>query len=209
MLVIVTGADHIKQETAIIRRERYIEYMLSLSRIFSYDIPVAGVLSEFSPAVDSPPFDTFPFLINEKLRLGELDGYNKSQKEFIAIGRLLTKLADKDIANHTFIIKASGRYLLTDDSFVRLVKASSDSPTDAIIRLCDNDTQMYTFLFALRYNYFKEFYAQGISILDGNKNVERAVLEFLMKKGLLKKTLRVNHLGILANINNENTFVIY
>lgn len=209
MLVIVTGADHIRQETAISRRERYIEYMLSLTRIFSYNLPVAAVLSESRPTVDSPPFDKFPFITLKTIPTGELDRYNKSQKEFLSIKLLLTELAEKHIPDDTFIIKSSGRYLLSDDSFFSIVRENKDKPIDAIMRLCDNNRQMYTFLFAMRYRHFKEFYAQDISILNNNKNIERATLEYLIHKGLLAKSLCVDRLGMLANINNENRFIVF
>jgi hypothetical protein len=209
MYFVVTGADRIGNLS--VRRERYVEYILSLHRIFSYKVPVIGVLSELDETLsDTPPFDAFPFKILNKLHCGALDGYNKSEREFMSIKSLLPRMEELGISDNEFIIKSSGRYMLVNDSFFNKVKASQyDDSISSVIKLCDLDkNQQFTFLYAIRYKYFKEFYSSDISILR-HKNVEQATIDFLKAKGLYDKTLFVNSLGILSNINNEGAFTIY
>lgn len=203
MLFIVTGADHIPNTS--IRKERYVEYMLALHRVFSYGAPVLGVLSEYDPSEHSPPFSRFPFKVLKTIARGVLDGLGKSQKEYASISRLLSDVTD--ISDDEFIIKASGRYMLVNDSFVNLVKEHETNPhVNAIIRLCDQDTQQYTFLYAMRYKYFKQLHSQPM--FPGGINIERVTLDFIKNNGLLDTTIKVNSLGILTNINNENDYKI-
>ena len=203
-IFIVTGAD-IEP-----RKERYIEYMLSLHKIFSYGFPVYGVVSEHIKDKDNTPFSQLPFKKLTFIEKGNLDAFNKSPREFISIKCLLDEMQDLDIDDSTFVIKASGRYLILDDSFVSLVQSNQLNPNvNSIIRLCDNDTQQYTFLYALRYKYFKAFYNQGLHMLPNGKNIEQATLEFLHANNLFETTLRVDRLGILTNINGEGIFRIF
>lgn len=195
---VVTGAD-IEP-----RKERNIEYTLCLHRIFSFGLPTYAVVSECGDSGPGPFLSLsshFSKLV--ALRKG-LDGLNKSQKEFASIKVLLDTM---DLDNE-FIIKVSGRYLLLNNSFVDMVKsAEKASNINAIVKLCDNDTQQYTFLYAMRFKYFKEFYQT--TVLPPAKNIERAVLEFIHARGLYETTLKVSELGILTNINGEGEFKIF
>ena len=203
-IFIVTGAD-IEPS-----KERYIEYMLSLNKIFSYGFPVYGVVSEHIKDKDNTPFSQLPFKKLTFIEKGNLDTFNKSPREFISIKCLLDEMQDLDIDDSIFVIKASGRYLILDDSFVSLVKSNQLNPNvNSIIRLCDNDTQQYTFLYALRYKYFKAFYNQGLNTVPNGKNIEQATLEFLHANNLFETTLKVDRLGILTNINGEGAFRIF
>ena len=197
---IVTGAD-IEP-----RNERTIEYTLCLHRIFSFGLPTYAVVSEWDGS-ESGPFlslaSRFSNLVT--LRKGVLDGLTKSQKEFMSIQTLLSAM---DLDDHEFIIKVSGRYLLLNNSFIDLVTTvKGDAKVNAIVRLCDNDTQQYTFLYAMRFKYFKEFYQT--TVLPPWKNIERVVLEFIHAKGLYETTLKVSELGILTNINGEGDFKVF
>lgn len=196
---VVTGAD-IEP-----RKERNIEYTLCLHRIFSFGLPAYAVVSEWDGSEPGPFLSLasrFSNLIT--LRKGVLDGLNKSQKEFASIKTLLDTM---DLDNE-FIIKVSGRYLLLNNAFVETVKsAEKASNINAIVRLCDNDTQQYTFLYAMRFKYFKEFYKT--TVLPPGKNIERAILEFIHARGLYETTLKVSELGILTNINGEGGFKIF
>ena len=196
---VVTGAD-IEP-----RKERNIEYTLCLHRMFSFGLPAYAVVSECGDS-ESGPFlalsSNFSKLVT--LRRGLLDGLNKSQKEFASIKVLLDTM---DLDNE-FIIKVSGRYLLLNNSFVDTVKSAEKvSNINAIVKLCDNDTQQYTFLYAMRFKYFKEFYQT--TVLPPGKNIERAILEFIHARGLYETTLKVSELGILTNINGEGGFKIF
>lgn len=203
-IFVVTGAD-IEP-----RKERYIEYMLSLHKIFSYGLKVYGVVSEYSQNKDTPPFSIFPFETLKYIPAGALDSLNKSPREFVSIKCLLEEMNSLNIDDSTFIIKASGRYLILNDSFIELVrKSQTNSNINSIIRLCDDGTQQYTFLYALRYKYFKAFYEQGLDAVPNGKNIERSTLEFLYKAGLFETTMKLDNLGILTNINGEGIFKVY
>ena len=203
-IFVITGADIEPQ------KERYIEYMISLHKIFSYGFPVHGVVSEHSKEKDNTPFSNFPFKTLSFIEKGVLDGFNKSPREFISIKTLINEMQRQDIDDSTFVIKASGRYVIIDDSFVNLVKSVQDNPNvNSIVRLCDNNTQQYTFLYALRYKYFKAFYNQGLNTVPNGKNIEQATLEFLHATNLFETTLNVDRLGILTNINGEGNYMIY
>ena len=180
--------------------------MLALHRVFSYGIPVLGVLSEYDPSEHSPPFFRFPFKVLKTIAPGILDGLGKSQKEYASISRLLSDV--NDISDDEFIIKVTGRYMLVNDSFVNLVKEHETNPrVNAIIRLCDHDTQQYTFLYAMRYRYFKQLHSQPM--FAAGINIERVTLDFIKNSGLFDTTIKVDSLGILANINNENSYYVY
>jgi hypothetical protein len=204
MLFLVTGADKVSNTS--LHRERYLEYMFSLHRIFSYTIPVIGVLSEYEPSSNSPPFSSFPFKILKTIPLGKLDGLGKSQKEFLSIFELLKE--DIDISDDEFIIKISGRYMLVDDRFVNLVREhETNSRVNAIIRLSEDGTQQYTFLYAIRYRYFRKLHTERI--IPGGVNTERYTLDFIKNNGLFDTTLRVDELGILTNIDNTNRHILF
>lgn len=204
MHFVVSGADHVSNTS--VRKERYVEYMLALHRIFSYGIPVLGVLSEYDPSEQSPPFSRFPFKLLKTIAPGILGGLGKSQKEYASISRLLNDATS--ISDDEFIIKASGRYMIVNDTFVNLVKEHETNPrVNAIIRLCDQDTQQYTFLYALRYRYFKQLHSQPM--FAAGINIERVTLEFIKNSGLFDTTIKVDSLGILTNINNENSYCVY
>ena len=207
ILFLVTGADHINQCNPILKRERYIEYTLSLHKVFHYSYPVIGVLSEIDKEnnKDCPPFDLFPFQTLTKITRGELDGYNKSIREGISIIRLLQEAPTID--DDTFIIKISGRYLIMDDSFITIVKNNVlNHNIVAVIRTAENQTAQYTFLYALRYRYMKEFYEKYKHEVHDDISVEYRIFEFLKQNQLLQSTIMVNQLGILANINNDDIF---
>ena len=178
---------------------------MALHRVFSYGIPVLGVLSEYNPSEHSPPLSRFSFKLLKTIAHGILDELGKSQKEYASISRLLSDVTG--ISDDEFIIKASGRYMLVNDTFVNLVKEhETNSRVNAIIRLCDNDTQQYTFLYAMRYKYFKQLHSQPI--FAAGINIERVTLDFIKNSGLFDTTIKVDSLGILTNINNENDYKI-
>jgi len=205
IIFVITGADHINNITDVLKRERYVEYMLSLTKLFSYNYPTFGVLSEINQEhiKDTPPFEKFPFKILKKIYSGELNGYNKSSREFISISSLLDQMNTIDINDNTFVVKASGRYLIINDSFINIVKknCSNTEIVSIILSVC-NDTQQATFLYAIRYKYFKKFYSQDVSILN-KEGIEKVIFEFLIKNDLMKNTIKVNKLDVLVNIDNS------
>lgn len=210
ILFLVTGADSITACNPVLKRERYIEYMISLHKIFNYSYPVIGVLSEIDEEnnIDCPPFKSFPFQTLIKMNKGELDGYNKSLREGISINRLIHNISS--INDNTFIIKVSGRYLIIDDTFITTVSQHvTNHDVVAIIRSAENFTAQYTFLYALRYRYFKLFYERYTHPVHDNTSVEYILFDFLKQNQLIEHTIMVDKLGILTNINNEGTFQIF
>jgi hypothetical protein len=210
IVFVVTGADHTPHIQPIIKRERYIEYMLSLHKIFSYHYPVVGVISEINRdnTTDRPPFEQFPFTTLKTLYQGELDTYNKSTREFISIVSLLSDLPP--ITDETFIIKISGRYMILNDTFITTVQHNiGKKEIVAFIRTNEQRTAQYTFLYAMRYRYFKQFYEQSIQMFDTGESIEHILFHYLKNNNLLQYTIQMNELGILANINNSGIFEIY
>jgi len=210
IIFLVTGADHINDCNAVLKKERYIEYMIALHKIFYYSYPVIGVLSEVDHMhiEDRPPFESFPFKKLITISQHELDGYNKSIREGVSILRLLQDI--QTIKDDTFIIKVSGRYVIMDDSFLTTVKGQIHHPhIAAVIRPVENNTGQFTFLYALRYGYMKKFYERYQYCTDDSISVEYRIVEFLKENNLFEHTIMVDTLGILTNINNEGIFRIF
>jgi hypothetical protein len=209
IVFVVTGAHSIANISDIVARERYVEYMIALNKVFTYDKAVYGVLSECRADNQyCPPFDTFSMKKLLKLPVSFLqNAKTKSQREFLSIKELIRDIQLKD---DTFVIKVSGRYTIMKDTLYNLVETyKNDVNINAII--CtppEQPIQQYTFFFALRWKFFKEFFELPLSYL-GTKNIERAMIEYYEEKNLVGSILRIDKLDILANINNENKFQIY
>ena len=209
IVFVVTGAHSIANISDIVARERYVEYMIALNKVFTYDKAVYGVLSECRADNQyCPPFDTFSMKKLLKLPVSFLqNAKTKSQREFLSIKELIHDIQLKD---DTFVIKVSGRYTIMKDTLYNLVDTyKNDVNINAII--CtppEQPIQQYTFFFALRWKFFKEFFEMPLSYL-GTKNIERAMIEYYEEKNLVGSILRIDKLDILANINNENKFQIY
>ena len=200
---ITTLAQHVENDQNYEAREK--QYMYSLSRIFSYKLPVYGVLSEISEKQFLPK-DFYPFAKLLKLHsTTELFGaqITKSQKEFYSIKSLLTFLNLKD---DDWIIKVSGRYMVYNDNLMNILK-TVDSNKKAVIRTCDNDTQMYTFLFALRFKYFKDFFTNYD--LSDKFNLEMVMLHYICSNINNNDIQYVDDLGILCNIADCNVFTYF
>jgi hypothetical protein len=206
IIFVVTGADIIPNITPILRRERYIEYMLCLHKIFNYGFPVYGVLSEYDGENinDMPPFKKFPFKKIIYIDHGTLPSFKKSQCEMISINALLDNLNSDEIDDDTFIIKISGRYLLLDDSFINAVKSNIDTTVQTVVKHNDSN-HIFTFLYALRYRYFKSYYE---SYSQSDMSTENSIFFYLKSNNILDRCINLKRLGILTNVCNENTFEI-
>jgi hypothetical protein len=206
IIFIVTAADIIPNITPILRRERYIEYMHCLHKIFNYEIPVYGVLSEYDREniIDTPPFKKFPFNKVVYIDHGILPSLKKSHCEIIAINTLLDNLNPLEIDDDAFIIKISGRYLLLDDSFIDAVKLNLDTTVQTIVKH-NNINHVFTFLYALRYNHFKRYYK---SYSQSDMSTENTLFSYLRTNNLLDNCINIKRLGVLTNVCNENTFEI-
>jgi hypothetical protein len=209
IVFVVTGAHSIANISDIVARERYVEYMIALNKVFTYGKPVYGVLSECrQDNQHCPPFHTFPMekLINLPVSFLQ-DAKTKSQREFLSIKELIR---DLHLEDDTFVIKVSGRYTIMKDTLYNLVDAyKNEAAVNAIICIPPQEPiQQYTFFFALRWKFFKEFFEMPLSYL-GTTNIERAMIEYYEEKKLVGSILRIDKLDILANINNENKFQVF
>jgi hypothetical protein len=207
----VTGAHAIPNANETLLRERYIEYMIALQKVFHYKVPTFGVLSEVDSSVHNiPPFDHFPFVNLQCLTRERLSHCKtKSQREYQSIQYLNQNV--QGLHDDTFIIKLSGRYIPIDDSLVNLVKENvKNTDVQGILCFAKNvgHPLQYTFFFALRWKWFQKFYAQPLEEL-GMKCVEDFIIEFYLKENLVEKLLLVERLGVLTQINNENRFEIF
>jgi hypothetical protein len=196
IVFITTLAQHLDNDEKYKEREK--QTMYSLSRIFSYKLPVYGVISETYNDINWLPKQFFPF---EKLLEIEITDINtnKSQKEFNSIKSLLM---NTNLDDDAWIIKISGRYLIYNDLFINTVKEQPSS-IKAVIRTCDNHTQMYTFLFALRFKFFKDFFS---NILPDNINLEKILFLYLQHNLSDEEIKFVDNLGIICNIADCNVF---
>jgi hypothetical protein len=183
--------------------------MIALHKVFSYNKPVYGVLSEYNEKRQHvPPFDNFPFTMKKILK-DELNlCKTKSQKEFLSVQYLIK---DMNIDDDTFIIKVTGRYVILKDILIDSVeKNKTNKNINAIICLAKGvyPIQQCTFLFAMRWKWFKKFYELSINDL-GNKCLERFIIEFIQNEKLEVSIINLDELGILTHINNENKFELY
>ena len=200
MIIVSTLAQHVDDDKKYNEREK--QYMYTMARIFSYKLPVYGVVSETHNNPEFKPKHFFPF---EKLV--EIESFDKnmtkSQKEFNSIKLLMSNL---DLDDNCWVIKVSGRYMIYNDVFIESVKNTSDN-IKAVIRTCDNDTQMYTFLFALRFKYFKEYFVNYD--LPNNINLEKITLLYIQNILRDEEIHYVNDLGIICNIADCNVFTYF
>lgn len=208
---LLTGAHIIKNANEVLLKERFTEYMVSLHKVFSYNKPVYGVLSEYIESLPyTPPFKQFNFnnlvlLSPDKLSMCT----TKSQREFMSIKSMLSEM--NNLADDTFIIKLSGRYIILKDTIFNISEEIKNNINiNAIVHLTKEvaPLQQFTFLFALRWKWFKQFYSQPLEEL-GEKCVERFIIEFFEKNNLQQSILHVDELGVLANIDNQGKYTIY
>jgi hypothetical protein len=184
---------------------RRSEYMLCLHKLLNYNYPTILIRSETERITNSCVHDILHKFTNvidvpSTRKLGAT--YGKSQQEYVSIQSFIN--TNPSIDDDAWIIKVSGRYLFLDDTFVNHVKSASPE-IQGVIKLCDNDTQMVTFCYALRYKWFKLFYKNPVECL-GRMNIERFILICIQNAGIFANVIKVDRLGILANVNNENKF---
>jgi hypothetical protein len=112
------------------------------------------------------------------------------------------------ISDDTWIIKISGRYLITDDTFFNTVKSAPET-CNVIARTFGEDincVQFYTFYYAMRYKYYKIFVDEHNSVLQA-KNIELHLYDFVINRGLYDTAIVVDHLGIYCNIGDGDHYV--
>lgn len=183
---------------------RNTEYSIALHKLQVYNSPNHVVISECDEEMyGKSVFKNFSFTSKTLIpSTNDLFAKTKSQKEFVSIKQCLPNL--EGIKDDDWIIKTTGRYVFVSDVFYTIVK-NAEPKARAIIKLCTPAYQAYTFCFAMRAKEFREFYSQPLEDIGG-KNVERFLVEFIQKKGIMTSTLSVANLGILANIANSGNY---
>ena len=134
-----------------------------------------------------------------------LGANGKSQQEYVSIKQWID--TNPSIDDEDWVVKLSGRYLFIDDTFMNKVKTAPPE-TQGLIQLCDNDTQMRTFCYALRFKWFKSFYKYPVQVM-GYLNIERFILERIKGENIFMNIKNIDRLGILANINNEDNYCVF
>jgi len=197
---ITTAAYNIDNKNDILLKIRETEYIYSLSKVFSYRLPVYGVVSETN-GTDFIPYKYFPFkLISNISNSKELGANTKSEKEYIALKTLINKMNCND---DEWVIKVTGRYLIVNDTLINEVKKSNSETQAFIYNISKNN--IITYFYAMRFGLLKRLLEDDVSSLSGN-NLE---YHFSVK---LHELLKINNivfldsLGIFTNINNENNY---
>jgi hypothetical protein len=205
ILFFTTIADVPKKNPLYTQRKQ--QYEKALTKVFSYCTQVHGVISETnSDTQDLLSASEYPFASLHIIpSTSKYNCINKSMKEYTSIQLAIQNLPNTTISDTAWIIKLSGRYLIIDDSFFTTVKNAPDS-CNFIGKHCDNNSQIFTFYYAMRYKYFKQFLQKHNTIL-WSKNVELYILEFLKEKQIYDSSIFVTNLGIYANICDSVNYI--
>ena len=209
MAIFITTAAYNISSDQLLLAQRYIEYQIALSKIFAYNIPVYGVVSETVGFTGKKVCNYFPF--KRLVDIGNTNIYGKSRQEFYSLQQLF-KMLEKDkehIDENTLVFKASGRYCIVDDTFF-INAIYNQHKYDAFV--CKDKSpynQMYTFYYAIKYKYLRDFYLSK-TVHDITGNIEKHLLDYIETETKCKLNIYyANTLGILTNIANEDRFVIY
>lgn len=182
--------------------QRKQQYENALAKVFSYSTPVHGVISETNQ--ETQDLLQLPFTSLKNIpTTNAYNCINKSMREYTSMQLALPLLSDD-----TWVIKISGRYLITDDTFFNTVKTAPDT-CNFIGKLWGfdiNDIQVYTFFYAIRYKYLAEF-LKDPNIVLWSKNVEKHLCEFLHKQNIYDTAIFVDHLGIYVNIADSAEYI--
>lgn len=214
LVFVLTGAHAVSNDLMILR-ERSVEYRIGLSRVATFSKQMYGIVSEIDNSLPFvPPFSQFSFEKIQQIPKSYFPSdFTKSQREFTSIQALLPELeANKEIDDKTFIVKVTGRYILIKDTFINSVQAEANNPAssiDILLRLApmsENGIQMFTFLYAMRYKWFKQLFSKSPYEL-GKQNIEKFMIQFIAENALCAMPL--NSLDILTNINNEGKYTVY
>jgi hypothetical protein len=197
---ITTAAYFIPKFTNEILKIRETEYIYSLAKIFSYNVPVYGVVSE-THNCEFYPYTKFPYnLICNISNSNQLDAFTKSDKEYVALQSIINKM---NCNNDEWIIKVTGRYLITDDILINRVKESNSTVKAFIYKICENN--MVTYFYAMRFSLLKKLLEENVSCLNSG-NIEAYFYIKLHQYLNENEIVYLDKLGIFTNINNENNY---
>ena len=186
---------------------RRSEYMMCLHKILNYNYPTILIKSETARVDKScvhELHDRFTDVIDIP-STRELGAGEKSQQEYVSIKQFIN--TNPPIDDEAWIVKLSGRYMLIDDTFMDEVK-NAPPETQGVIKLFEDGNKMYTFCYALRYKWFKSFYKYPVQFM-GYLNIERFILECIKIENIFKNVKKLDRLGIITNVNNENKYQIF
>ena len=186
---------------------RRSEYMMCLHKILNYNYPTILIKSETARVDKScvhEIHDRFTTVIDVP-STRDLNAGEKSKQEYISIKQFID--TNPPIDDDAWVVKLSGRYLLVDDTFINEIKNASPE-TQGFIKHFEDGNKMFTFCYALRYRWFKSFYRYPVEFM-GYLNIERFILERILTDGIYNNIKKLDRLGILANVNNEDTYKIF
>jgi len=197
---ITTAAYFIPNFTNEILKIRETEYIYSLAKVFSYNLPVYGVVSETNNN-EFHPYIRFPYkyICNISNSI-ELNAFTKSDKEYVALQSIINKMNCED---DDWVIKITGRYLIIDDTLINNVKKSRSIVKAFIYKICENN--MVTYFYAIRFNLLKKLLEENVSCLNSG-NIEAYFYIKLHHYLNENEIVYLDKLGIFTNINNENNY---
>jgi hypothetical protein len=180
---------------------RDYEYFLGLSYAFSKGFRIAGVVSESDDKrwqlADAWPWDIQLYRSATSFR-------SKSQKETACVRALVEEVATRmspPISNDTWIIKLSGRYQVVRDSLLSAMLQHSDA--HLIARADSSEAQIFTFFYAMKWQFLREFFSTiDVAVLKSN-NIEKVILEWARARQLVIRFIPL--LYVVANINAGGT----
>jgi hypothetical protein len=185
---------------------RRAEYMMCLHKLLNYKYPTVLIKSEterINKSCIHDILDKFTY-IHDIPNTNNLGAVGKSQQEYVSIQSFIH--TNPIIDDDAWIVKLSGRYLLIDDTFMNEVN-TAPKEIQGIVKIINNNTQIHTFCYALRYKWFKTFYKYPLHYL-GYKNIETFILDQIRRENLLGVVKNLSHIGILTNVNNEDRYLV-
>jgi hypothetical protein len=188
---------------------RAAEYRYALARVFSYGWPVVGVTSE-TRALKAEGESALAKWIPKFQHLTRipsteaLGAQTKSQKELVSLRELVREMPA--VEPDRWIFKLSGRYLLTNDALADAIRCAGPE-VGFVGRFTDGATQASTFAFGMRAGLFREFYEGLEPAALGEKNIERALKEWLDRRRV--QCTAVPNLGIYVSVAHTGIYDVY
>jgi hypothetical protein len=188
---------------------RAAEYRYAIARVASYGWPMRAVTSETSclRLEAESALEKWRGRLEHLTRIPStvsLGAQTKSQQELVSLRELVRDMPTVD--PDRWIFKLSGRYLLTNDALATAIRAAGPE-VGFVGRFTDGATQASTFAFGMRAGLFKEFYEGLTSAELGHKNIERALKEWLDRRGV--QCTAVPNLGVYVSVAHTGIYDVY
>lgn len=190
---------------------RRAEYYYAIARAMSYKLPMFAVRSE-TKLLKAPANSAVSYFL-EKFEAcidvpdtTAIGAVSKSQKEMVSMKQIVHYMQNSGrLHDDTWVIKVSARYLLVDDTIMNAVREAGPD-CKFIGKLGDNNRQLYTFAYAIRFGVLRDFLANSIREV-ATKNIERFLVEFLQSKGHWDKCHFIDRLGVFVTVANSGEYV--